>query len=91
MRPYDTREYRAARAKVQGLPCHYCGAPPPSQAHHVHPVLLGGANDLSNIMPACSRCNIAHRDAVQRVLGGRSPRGRRRGGRRQRNERFFSW
>jgi hypothetical protein len=37
-------------------PCTYCGRLADT-ADHIHPYALGGSNDLSNLTPACRRCN----------------------------------
>ena len=44
-----------------GFCCVYCGRKAPDvQLHvdHIVPVALGGSNDLSNLVAACSECNI---------------------------------
>jgi 5-methylcytosine-specific restriction endonuclease McrA len=42
--------------------CAYCGADNPTSVDHVVPVAAGGVTDLSNLVPACSRCNSSKRD-----------------------------
>jgi len=46
-----------------GLRCRYCGYAPRSaktlQIDHVVPVCRGGADDLTNLVVACGRCNQA--------------------------------
>jgi len=44
------------------VPCHYCGVSLTAQTatrDHVVPLARGGADDLSNIVLACERCNTA--------------------------------
>lgn len=45
--------------------CRYCGRSSPEvQLHvdHVHPVVLGGTNELSNLVTACKDCNLGKSD-----------------------------
>jgi 5-methylcytosine-specific restriction endonuclease McrA len=46
----------AGRVAVFGDACAYCGGEW-SHLDHVKPVALGGAHCLSNLRPACARCN----------------------------------
>jgi len=45
--------------------CSYCGKWTSADVHsdHVHPKSLGGADDESNRVPACSTCNQSKNDA----------------------------
>ncbi len=38
--------------------CAYCGAGGSLQEDHCTPLKRGGANDISNIAPACPPCNL---------------------------------
>ena len=41
--------------------CQYCGNFPPAvllQVDHIHPVKLGGSNDMDNLITSCQPCNI---------------------------------
>lgn len=41
--------------------CAYCGRTPPEallHVDHIHPVALGGTDDLANLITACSTCNL---------------------------------
>lgn len=41
--------------------CAYCGRTPPDallHVDHIHPVALGGADDIANLITACSTCNL---------------------------------
>lgn len=41
--------------------CQYCGAHPPSvilHVDHIHPVSLGGTNEIDNLITACEPCNL---------------------------------
>lgn len=39
-------------------PCAYCGDILPTTVDHVIPVSRGGTNDRSNLVPACTSCNM---------------------------------
>ena len=41
-----------------GNRCAYDGAPGPLHADHRLPLARGGTNEISNILPACARCNL---------------------------------
>ena len=51
------------RAKVlgSGSRCHYCGTLA-TTVDHVIPKSRGGTDALSNLVPACARCNYSKRD-----------------------------
>jgi 5-methylcytosine-specific restriction endonuclease McrA len=55
-------EIRALVLSVYEPSCVYCGADNPTSVDHVVPVAAGGVTDLSNLVPACSRCNSSKRD-----------------------------
>jgi 5-methylcytosine-specific restriction endonuclease McrA len=38
--------------------CGYCGDGGPMQADHRVPLSRGGTHDITNILPACRRCNV---------------------------------
>jgi excisionase family DNA binding protein len=47
--------------KRDGFTCQYCGACPPTAVLHVDhivPVSRGGENSLTNLITACSECNL---------------------------------
>ncbi|MGB6455592.1 MAG: HNH endonuclease [Streptosporangiaceae bacterium] len=48
----------AATFKRYGHVCWSCGAYA-STVDHLTPVALGGTHDLSNLRPACTRCNYS--------------------------------
>jgi 5-methylcytosine-specific restriction enzyme A len=56
-------EWRRVSAQVTAgaVACHWCGggftADNPVTADHIVPKARGGTNDLSNLVPACRRCN----------------------------------
>ncbi len=62
-----TREMRnpAFKRKVieeNGACCANCGSAEAIEYHHIVPVLLGGTNRITNIIPLCHRCHeAAHR------------------------------
>lgn len=37
--------------------CAYCGGKEPLEMDHIEPISKGGANEASNIVPACRSCN----------------------------------
>lgn len=45
------------RQRVFGHRCAYCRDAGPLTRDHVVPIARGGANDIDNILPACSSCN----------------------------------
>ena len=49
-------EYRARRAELIGLPCHYCGKPADT-ADYAVPYSRGGT--LDTLVPSCRHCNYA--------------------------------
>ena len=47
--------------------CQYCGAQPPNVVlviDHIHPVALGGGNELDNLTTACEPCNAGKSDKL---------------------------
>ena len=56
-------QWHLIRAKVlrPGSRCHYCGAPA-TTVDHVIPKAKGGTDAMSNLVPACARCNSSKRD-----------------------------
>lgn len=47
--------------KRDGFVCQYCGAHPPAvilHVDHIHPVALGGGNEIDNLVTACEPCNL---------------------------------
>jgi len=53
---FTAREWSELVESYDGL-CGYCLGAPAEEADHVMPVSLGGSSFISNIMPACFRCN----------------------------------
>ena len=49
-------EWEQVLAKY-GSRCAYCGVVGPMTRDHVVPLIRGGTNDISNIVPACALCN----------------------------------
>src|SRR5438093_2030727 len=55
---FTAREWRELVREYNGC-CAYCGRPCSSlDADHRVPLALGGTNGISNILPACRRCNL---------------------------------
>lgn len=44
--------------------CAYCGDGGDMQIEHIEPISKGGAHDIGNIVPACSRCNTSKRTNI---------------------------
>lgn len=54
---------RRAVIERDGNVCRYCGdTGGPFHIDHVHPVALGGTNDLDNLVRACAACNLSKSD-----------------------------
>jgi 5-methylcytosine-specific restriction endonuclease McrA len=53
---FTTAEWQALVEQYGGR-CAYCGALGPLVVEHRIPLSRGGTNDISNILPACARCN----------------------------------
>lgn len=60
-RPYNDPAYRAYRAHVResGQPCGYGCGQRATTVDHIVPLARGGANDRSNWIPSCGRCNFS--------------------------------
>ena len=50
-------------ANEYGDACFYCGGEF-EQIDHLHPVVRGGTNELSNLRPSCLRCNASKNDRL---------------------------
>jgi 5-methylcytosine-specific restriction endonuclease McrA len=48
----------SATFAAKGRACWWCGRPA-TTIDHVLAVVLGGTNDLANLVPACKRCNFS--------------------------------
>lgn len=53
---FTTAQWLALVEQYQGR-CAYCGAKEKLEVEHKIPLSRGGTNDISNIVPACRRCN----------------------------------
>ena len=67
--PPGWRKIRERVFAAYGRACWRCGAWA-STVDHVQPVILGGTHDLSNLRPACTRCNYSTGAAVGNQLRG---------------------
>ena len=57
--PDKAREaMRRWRQTHRAVLCAYDSAPGPLHADHRLPLARGGTNEISNILPACARCNL---------------------------------
>lgn len=54
---HTSQEWRDLCAKY-GNRCAYCGSEEKMTRDHVIPLSRGGTNDISNLVPACLRCNL---------------------------------
>lgn len=61
--PITSDELRELRAMYGGL-CAYCRVRSGDTLDHVLPLSRGGSHSLSNILPACFRCNHSKRDST---------------------------
>ncbi len=52
----SAKQWQAILADKQG-PCRLCGAPPPSQMHHLIPRDRGGDDVAENCIPLCAECH----------------------------------
>lgn len=59
-------------ARLQLLPCVYCGAMPATEVDHATPMALGGPNAIENLVSACSSCNQRRGTYVANALQGKS-------------------
>ena len=62
--PYSSAEYKKNRLLTlegSNYTCHYCNNPA-TTADHILPVSKGGGHELSNLLPACVRCNSGRQD-----------------------------
>jgi len=58
-----TREAIAARFRLFGDRCAYCGSEAPLTVDHVLALSAGGVDEASNVVPACKACNSGKRDS----------------------------
>jgi 5-methylcytosine-specific restriction endonuclease McrA len=69
--PYSSAEYKKNRKIIlenSQYTCHYCNAPA-NTADHIIPVSKGGGHELSNLLPACTKCNSSRQDRTLIRLG----------------------
>jgi 5-methylcytosine-specific restriction endonuclease McrA len=62
--PYASAEYKRNRKIVldaANWTCHYCSNPA-TTADHIVPVSKGGGHEVSNLLPACVKCNSGRQD-----------------------------
>lgn len=61
---YSSPEYKKNRKiilEAANYLCHYCNADA-NTADHIIPVSKGGGHEISNLLPACGRCNSTRQD-----------------------------
>lgn len=68
-------DWTRLQRRYRGL-CAYCGAAPGVTKDHVVPIIRGGHDGISNILPACIPCNTSksYRLVIEWRLGLRVPR-----------------
>ena len=76
---YSLAEWLAL-LKRYGHRCGYCGAVGKLEPDHRVPLSRGGSNWISNIIPACRRCNTRKRTATETEYRARLAAEERRGG-----------
>ena len=60
---------RRATFAAKGRFCWWCGCPA-TTIDHVVAVVLGGGNELPNLVPACARCNYSRGASLGNRLRG---------------------
>jgi 5-methylcytosine-specific restriction endonuclease McrA len=60
---------RRATFKAKGRACWWYGRPA-TTVDHVLAVVLGGTNELANLVPACARCNYSRGASLGNRLRG---------------------
>jgi 5-methylcytosine-specific restriction endonuclease McrA len=68
-----TKKEFEAKLKLYKGKCHWCMKPIEGSVHrdHVIPLSRGGSNDISNIVPSCSKCNLSKNDKLPHEWGYR--------------------
>lgn len=56
---FNNETFKKEIYKQQGRRCVNCGSEEYIELHHVVPLILGGANRISNIVPLCHKCHMA--------------------------------
>lgn len=75
--PPGWRKLRERVFAIHGRTCYRCGAFADS-VDHITPVALGGGHELSNLRPACKRCNSSTGASMGNRLSPRTPPARMR-------------
>ena len=77
---YDRLRFDGTLARECGSACVNCGSEENVEYHHIVPLVLGGTNNLRNIVPLCHRCHKAAHGShhIQRYVenpnAGRKPK-----------------
>lgn len=77
---YDRLRFDGTFARECGSACVNCGSDENVEYHHIVPLVLGGTNNLRNIVPLCHRCHKAAHGShhIQRYVenpnAGRKPK-----------------
>lgn len=64
---YRSAEYQRNRKLLIGLPCFTGCGRPATTADHIVPKSKGGGPELSNLRPACARCNSSRGNRTRTV------------------------
>lgn len=63
-------EHRDLKVRAAAFGCVYCGGPF-EHLDHATPLAKGGRHDLSNLVPACARCNTQKNASTAEMFGQR--------------------
>lgn len=71
---FTNSSFREMLVKTLGNKCCNCGSEKNIEYHHIVPLINGGTNNLSNIVPICEEChNKAHDKKYLKERGGGRP------------------
>lgn len=71
---YNRPSFKANLRLLKGSKCVNCGSEELVEYHHIVPLINGGTNNLSNIVPLCEKCHVS---AHGGVYGGKAKHGGR--------------
>lgn len=59
---FNKRIFKEELIQKLGKTCANCGSTDKIEYHHIVPLVLGGTNNLSNIVPLCKVCHLKAHD-----------------------------
>lgn len=68
---YSSAEYKRNRLAIlegSNYTCHYCNGQA-NTADHIIPVSHGGGHEITNLLPACTKCNSSRQDKTLKRMG----------------------